>query len=184
MFSQEWTLGLFFILLVALIWTAASIAVQFMLIDMSFNSPFFLTFISNSLFIVYLPLWELLRYLKLVNVNIEPLSLSSRNYFGILYLRHAIMSGVKNLASVFTSTGPRRDFELVDDSECDVTTIELMDLNGGMHQRTTMGSSSSSSSIDQDNDEIQFKTHYEHLTIAMFISPLWFMANLSYNYSL
>lgn len=55
--SASYTLGLFFIVAVALIWAISSILVQFIYCDMNFDSPFFLTFMSTSLFIVYLPIY-------------------------------------------------------------------------------------------------------------------------------
>jgi solute carrier family 35 protein F5 len=60
--SGAYALGLFFIVLVALIWTASSILVQYLYSeDVSFDSPFLLTYIGVSLFSLWLPthsLWS------------------------------------------------------------------------------------------------------------------------------
>mmetsp|Transcript_28479 Transcript_28479/g.59290 ORF Transcript_28479/g.59290 Transcript_28479/m.59290 type:complete len:404 (-) Transcript_28479:198-1409(-) len=53
---SSYTLGLVFILLVAIIWSVASIVVQYLYRDQSFDAPFLLTYISTSLFVVQLPL--------------------------------------------------------------------------------------------------------------------------------
>jgi solute carrier family 35 protein F5 len=54
--SAAYSLGLFFIVLVALIWTASSILVQYLYSDdVSFDSPFLLTYIGVSLFSLWLP---------------------------------------------------------------------------------------------------------------------------------
>ncbi|TMW57195.1 hypothetical protein Poli38472_003120 [Pythium oligandrum] len=55
----EWTLGVFFLLIVALIWTFASVLVQYIFHELSFQGPFFLTYVGISLFSVNLPLWYL-----------------------------------------------------------------------------------------------------------------------------
>jgi len=48
-------LGLIFIFLVAIIWSASSIVAQYLYTDLDFDSPFFLTYIGTSLFILFLP---------------------------------------------------------------------------------------------------------------------------------
>jgi hypothetical protein len=40
---------------VAFIWAAASVLIQYIYSDLSFKSPFVLTYICTSLFVVYLP---------------------------------------------------------------------------------------------------------------------------------
>ncbi|CAN0208017.1 unnamed protein product, partial [Phaeothamnion confervicola] len=51
-----WGLGLCYIVAIAVIWSAASVLVQYVLVDRSF-SPFVLTYICNSLFIVCFPVY-------------------------------------------------------------------------------------------------------------------------------
>lgn len=55
----EWTLGVFFLFVVALIWTFASVLVQYIFHNMNFQGPFFLTYVGISLFSINLPLWYL-----------------------------------------------------------------------------------------------------------------------------
>lgn len=58
----RWVLGLIYLFAVATIWIAASFVVQ-SVVDAGV-SPFLITFICNSLFVVYLPLFEIGRYLE------------------------------------------------------------------------------------------------------------------------
>ncbi|CAN6921981.1 unnamed protein product [Brassica oleracea] len=58
----RWVLGLTYIFAVATIWIASSFVVQ-SVVDAGV-SPFLITFICNSLFVVYLPLFEISRYLE------------------------------------------------------------------------------------------------------------------------
>lgn len=53
----DWMLGVFFLLVVAVIWTFASVLVQYIFHNLSFQGPFFLTYVGISLFSVNLPLW-------------------------------------------------------------------------------------------------------------------------------
>ena len=55
----RWSLGLSYIIAVATIWIAASYIVQ-SVVDAGV-SPFLITYISNSLFVVYLPIVEIAR---------------------------------------------------------------------------------------------------------------------------
>ena len=54
---QQWTLGIVFIVLVAAIWAAASVATQFIYTNLCFDQPFVLTYVCTSLFALYLPGW-------------------------------------------------------------------------------------------------------------------------------
>ncbi|KAM7256511.1 hypothetical protein ACFE04_012252 [Oxalis oulophora] len=58
----KWVIGLIYIVAVAAIWIAASFVVQ-SVVDAGV-SPFFITYICNSLFLVYIPLVEIGRYLE------------------------------------------------------------------------------------------------------------------------
>lgn len=58
----KWVLGLVYIFAVATIWIAASFVVQSVVDDGV--SPFLVTYICNSLFVVYIPLVEIARYIE------------------------------------------------------------------------------------------------------------------------
>ncbi len=55
----EWALGVFFLIIVAFIWTFASVLVQYIFHELSFQGPFFLTYVGITLFSINLPLWYL-----------------------------------------------------------------------------------------------------------------------------
>lgn len=56
--AARWATGVLCILVVALIWSFASVLVQFIFLDAGFFRPFFLTYVANSLFVVNLPIWR------------------------------------------------------------------------------------------------------------------------------
>ena len=53
--AHRWSLGLFFIGAVVLIWTLSSVLVQYIYVSLSFDSPFLLTYLCSILFVLYLP---------------------------------------------------------------------------------------------------------------------------------
>ena len=58
--SKKYILGLVFILLVTIIWSLASVITQFIYVNEKFQSPLLLTYISSSMFSMYLILWQIL----------------------------------------------------------------------------------------------------------------------------
>ncbi|EEC49036.1 predicted protein, partial [Phaeodactylum tricornutum CCAP 1055/1] len=72
MLSRSYAQGLVFIVLVALIWAASSVLVQYLYTEQSFESPFLLTYIGVSLFTLWLPTrllteWVEHRFRKVAN---------------------------------------------------------------------------------------------------------------------
>lgn len=56
--AARWATGIVCILIVALIWSFASVLVQYIFLDSGFFRPFFLTYVANSLFVINLPVWR------------------------------------------------------------------------------------------------------------------------------
>ncbi|KAJ1616524.1 hypothetical protein T492DRAFT_1106074 [Pavlovales sp. CCMP2436] len=57
--AARYATGVACILVVAVIWSFASVLVQYIFLDANFYRPFFLTYVANSLFVVNLPVWRL-----------------------------------------------------------------------------------------------------------------------------
>ena len=55
---RGYSLGIAFIVVVAVIWAGASVLTQFIYTELDFHSPFLVTYISTGLFALYLPLWR------------------------------------------------------------------------------------------------------------------------------
>ena len=62
--QRGYILGLLCILAVALIWSGSSVLVQAIFTTADFRKPFFLTFVSNSLFMVTLPIRAVALFLR------------------------------------------------------------------------------------------------------------------------
>ena len=54
---SRYSVGLLFIVVVAVIWTFSSVLVQYIFDNLDFRSPLFLTYVCTSLFSVQLPLF-------------------------------------------------------------------------------------------------------------------------------
>ena len=67
-----WSLGVLLIVIVAFIWNAASVLVQYIFTDYSFFRPFFLTYLANSLFVVTLPLRSLSQLVRGCSTSHKP----------------------------------------------------------------------------------------------------------------
>ena len=120
-------LGITLLLIVVAIWTASTYLVQFIYKN-DFKAPYFLTFVCNSMFVIYLPLYYMNR--------------KSDDEDNTLY----------------SSVQQRDDMESLDKEE-----EELEGIRQSFYQ--------------------QASTHL-CLRAALIVSPIWFLANGSYNYSL
>ena len=174
--SKGYILGLFFILAVALIWSGASIFIQYIFQDLNFQSPFLVTYVCNSLFILYLPLYQIgakmgfVKNIKLRNNNdLDDMS-------KVVYEKISDdVDSPLTLQSPLPHTAPRSSSKSENNNN------------------TSNSNSSSSSSgghmadLKEAESSINITAEYCHLDvlkIALVVSPLWFIANCFYNYSL
>eukprot|EP00986_Skeletonema_menzelii_P008373 scaffold3508_cov149-Skeletonema_menzelii.AAC.8 len=56
MWSSSYALGIFFLVIVSILWTICSMVVQHLYHDMEFDSPFLIVYIGTSLFSIFLPI--------------------------------------------------------------------------------------------------------------------------------
>lgn len=134
--TPSYSLGLFFIFLVAIIWSVASGVVQYLYTDQKFDSPFLLTYIGTSLLVLLLPsrlLWE-----------------QRHNCGG--------------------------------EEEIDIIPWRTHD--------TYQHVPSTSESVSLEHVQIdspssrQIWSHEQHAKVALWIAPVWFVANYAYDASL
>ncbi|RHY09379.1 hypothetical protein DYB36_008544 [Aphanomyces astaci] len=68
---NRWLIGVLCVVIVAIIWTFASVLVQYVFHDLGFSKPFFLTYVANSLFAVNLPLYYIGKKLGYVKTEAQ-----------------------------------------------------------------------------------------------------------------
>lgn len=165
--SWRWCLGLIYIVAVAGIWIAASYIVQ-SVVDAGV-SPFLITYICNSLFVVYIPIVEAARYFedsignfwtKLKIKDAESLQQASD-----LESVNLLQSGGHeiNVASDESQTRPSEDTSVPDTS---------------FPAQTVLGAYS------KGLDAKGRWTRARVAKVSMLISPFWFLAQLTFNLSL
>jgi solute carrier family 35, member F5 len=170
----SYAIGLFFIACVTIIWSLASIVVQFLYTDEKFNSPFLLTYIGTTLFTLFLPtrlLWERLNCGVLEN-DIFPWK-AETTYETI----PAVM-----MEASFDKTLDRTIDRTIDKTlDRGLEHEELFHNNNDDDDPMPDMTASSQPKVPSD---YTLMSHQEHLMIALKIAPIWFIGNWAYNASL
>ncbi|KAG2716810.1 hypothetical protein I3760_03G144500 [Carya illinoinensis] len=177
----RWLLGLIYIVAVASIWIAASYVVQSVL-DAGV-SPFLITYICNSLFVVYIPLVEIGRYLE--------------DTYGSLWFWKNKKSGI------LQDLRESEQVVLLGESELGAKAINpsvLLEEGQVSHNGEGIGSEAEfvsheiqASLPDQDKASGNFDkrvdakgrwTRTRVAKVSLLICPFWFFAQLTFNFSL
>lgn len=159
--APTYALGLVFIILVTVIWSISSVVVQFLYTDENFDSPFLLTYIGTSLFIIFLPLrliWERRRRWCC--------STNSSDDKDENIIPWETITEYEQIPSA--SSMPEADDEL----------------NVEMDEYVDHDEEEPSSFEPQPQPRASLLSHKQHLRIAMKIAPVWFISNFTYNASL
>uniref|UniRef100_A0A7N0ZZ95 EamA domain-containing protein n=1 Tax=Kalanchoe fedtschenkoi TaxID=63787 RepID=A0A7N0ZZ95_KALFE len=176
----RWILGLIYIVLVASIWIAASFVVQ-TVVDEGV-SPFLITYICNSLFIVYIPLFEIGRYLE-------------DSYGGLFFWKYKESERLEEQANAENvillgegSTENEHNLSAVTEDEevgQDEKDVDL-DTEIGLGEQG-MSSSGALRVIEDADIQLDSKGRWTRARVAkvsLLISPFWFLAQLTFNLSL
>lgn len=189
----RWALGLGYILAVATIWIAASYIVQ-SVVDAGV-SPFLVTYICNSLFVIYVPVVEISRYWE---ASVERY-LSRRRSQNDLPLQRVEDNEKMVLLekSGLSETGDAENSsEFVDKKEMSqYEKVIAQEPVASLNESTTMPVSLDDSSIgtetiagDKDAfEELDAKGRWTRSRVAkvsLMICPFWFLAQLTFNLSL
>ena len=175
----RWGLGLLYIFAVAAIWIAASFVVQ-SVVDAGV-SPFLITYVCNSLFIVYIPLVEIGRYLE-------------DNYGGLMFWRNKKSSPLQELGESEKAIllgegvlGAKDDgsnqFSLVEEGEISHEKGDGSQLDSNSNELTrTLPNQNEVANMDLDAKGRWTRTRVAK--VSLLICPFWFLAQLTFNLSL
>ncbi|KAJ4822318.1 hypothetical protein Tsubulata_043881 [Turnera subulata] len=180
----NWILGLVYIVAVAIIWIAASFVVQ-SVVDAGV-SPFLVTYICNSLFVVYIPLVEIGRYLE-------------DSYGGLLFWKNKKNSTLRELSeseeaillgeseigatghvsypSVLTEEGKAIPCVESGHSRLESASYELEGTSGPVQVGVE-------DDADRGLDAKRRWTRTRMAKVSLLICPFWFFAQLTFNLSL
>lgn len=148
-------MGLVYIFTVASIWIAASFVVQ-SVVDAGV-SPFLVTYLCNSLFVVYIPLIEIVRFLE-------------DKYGSLLFWRN-------KKDSTLQDSGESEEAILLDDK---AETRKLVVADGGSVSMEHI----IDQSVDIGLDAKGRWTRSRVAKVSLLICPFWFLAQLTFNLSL
>ncbi|XP_024975942.1 thiamine-repressible mitochondrial transport protein THI74 isoform X2 [Cynara cardunculus var. scolymus] len=169
--TWRWVLGLIYILAVATIWIAASFVVQ-SVVDGGV-SPFLITYICNSLFVIYIPLVEIGRYLE-------------DNYGSLLFWRSRNDSGSVGIQESEVATLLVENDGGVQTNGLDFGTAEAVTHGDDVALGTKVVLDQHA--IEGDGSgELDAKGRWTRKRLAkvsLLICPFWFLAQLSFNLSL
>ncbi|KAK8918345.1 hypothetical protein KSP39_PZI021435 [Platanthera zijinensis] len=174
--SWRWALGIAYIVAVASIWIAASYIVQ-TVVDEGV-SPFLLTYICNSLFVVYIPIVEIARYLE---DSVDSLSAKHHNE---QYVSESDSENVNLLASILPNggpniTSPRRE---ASPSGSEPT---IQDKGRDLPPQVDVFSAGNPlSGVDKQLDSKGRWLRSRVAKVSLLICPFWFFAQLTFNLSL
>lgn len=176
----KWVLGLIYIVTVAAIWIAASFVVQ-SVVDGGV-SPFLITYICNSLFVIYIPLVEVGRYLE-------------DNYGGLWSWGSKKSSPLEELGESEKTIllgesheGPKTEASLL----LEVGEISQHGEKIGSERRDVLEeldspSPDQASLIEVSDKQVDAKGRWTRIRMArvsLLICPFWFLAQLTFNLSL
>ncbi|XVF72170.1 hypothetical protein PTKIN_Ptkin12aG0099000 [Pterospermum kingtungense] len=175
----RWGLGLLYIFAVAAIWIAASFVVQ-SVVDAGV-SPFLVTYICNSLFIVYIPLVEVGQYLE-------------GNYGRLMFWRNKKRSPLQDLGESEKAIllgegdlGAKADgsnqFSLVEEGEISHAKGDCSQLDSNSNELPRI----LPSQIEVANMDLDTKGRWTRTRVAkvsLLVCPFWFLAQLTFNLSL
>lgn len=136
---------------------SASVLVQHIYQDMNFSSPFFITYLENSLFIIYLPIHKL--YTMWENRQ-KQLS----NKAGYVNIKNPVNETVVNKFGEYND-----DIGIEKVIDCDDETNSESSITGSLSISTSVKAT---------------YTHLEVFKMAAVIAPFWFLSNCLYYYSL
>lgn len=179
----RWVLGLTYIVAVAAIWIAASFVVQ-SVVDEGV-SPFLITYICNSLFIIYIPIIEISRYLedKAISLCFWRRK-EDRNLQRLAYSEEAILLGDNDPCDRSIDSNLPVSIQ---GSEIEPDTREIDSDLPPKHYQLANTLSSTAQLCKGSTELVDSKGRWTRLRVAkvsLVVCPFWFLAQLTFNLSL
>ena len=204
MISSSYALGIVFIVLVSIIWSAASVLTQHIYCDYGFDSPFLLTLLGSSLFVLWLPIYEIRQYLSIRNnisngdsyryriqsnedVDSDALPMMMQSEISLHEIPSAsIIEEEEEKHSVTLATKSvleeQAHFKHIRQSFNQKIDCNHNDLKNGVTEKR--GTFNEQELHFHRNSNEEQLTKYETFRIALVVAPLWLLSNVTYNLSL
>ncbi|XP_054783043.1 thiamine-repressible mitochondrial transport protein THI74 [Prosopis cineraria] len=167
--SWNWAIGLVYIVSVAAIWIAASFVVQ-SVVDAGI-SPFLITYICNSLFVLYIPIVEIGRYLE-------------DSYGSLCFWRREEESSDLEVIGESEQAILLEDNEASNEARSSLPDEELVSQKRISGEETSPYKGSLTEELKNQSDAKGRWTRYRMAKVSLLICPFWFLAQLTFNLSL
>ncbi|VUG16747.1 DEBR0S1_24652g1_1 [Brettanomyces bruxellensis] len=165
--SQDWSLGLFFLLCVVLLWVLSSFLLNDLFEKGIYSKPFLITWINTSAFTFYLIPYYLRYHLNKLSEN-SPI--------------------VRVLSSISSSAGQEsRDQNDINDdieAEAEAFDAEAANIESSNENNDNISMSGTSALIIVDSHKPEPLTFLETIHLSFWFCILWFVSNLLNNASL
>ncbi|KAI9116097.1 hypothetical protein K1719_013027 [Acacia pycnantha] len=167
--AGNWAIGLTYIVSVAAIWIAASFVVQ-SVVDAGI-SPFLITYICNSLFVVYIPIVEIGRYLE-------------DSYGSLWFWRSEKESSDLEVLGESEQAILLEDNDASNEARSSLPDEELVSQKRNSSEGTLPDQGSLIDDLKSQLDAKGRWTRYRVAKVSLLICPFWFFAQLTFNLSL
>lgn len=176
--SWRWALGIIYIIAVASIWIAASYIVQ-TVVDEGV-SPFLLSYICNSLFMVYIPIVEIARYFENSVCNLLSRKQNDSSMQESCYPENAtlLLESDPNREPVIMNSHGRQS--IANGTETRIQDIDKILSGHGVE----FSPGNPISSAEKQLDSKRRWTRAQVAKVSLLICPFWFLAQLTFNLSL
>ena len=154
----------------ALLWSGSSVLVQWIYSDFEFDSPFFVTYLSNILFALYLPLWGAGSSLQLLQN--PPWRRDGETVGSVLCSKGSGPTAGGRAGGAAESEEERTRF---------LQSERALEGGGGAGDA---GVGRFGGGGERGGGGGERYSHLRTLRIGLIMTPLWFAANCSYNMSL
>ncbi|KQK17180.1 uncharacterized vacuolar membrane protein YML018C [Brachypodium distachyon] len=167
--SWRWCLGLIYIVAIAGIWIAASYIVQ-SVVDGGV-SPFLITYICNSLFVIYIPIVEVARYFE---DSVNNMWAKFKDKDGANLQQSADLESVNLLHS------SKREANAASSEPLESLPEDNLASDTNFPGHTELGVADCSKGLDAKGRWTRART----ARVSMLVCPFWFLAQLTFNLSL
>jgi solute carrier family 35, member F5 len=171
----KWTrraLGIVIILCVVCIWVGSSLLIQSIFEDVGFNRPFFLTYFTTAMFLIYMPV-----YLTGLGVRV------GKKHVDSLRERRRSLEESRRLVEV-THVASETPYIAEKPEQVEKALIE----QSGTGSESVVEEAEETEEIPaedvrESNGQEPF-SFWDHVKFACFFCPMWFLANYTFNISL
>ena len=174
--SPSYLFGLCLLSLVVLLWVSSSVLTQYTLLDLNFGAPFFLTYLSTSMFLFALPFGWCRTPVSPVSTMPQKTSKGAEEYHGVESEEDMEIGALEVEAE--NKTLEKTQNKMEDDTQgMEDGSIQMMEEEKTVVEVNREGEAE----MNRDNEKLSVE---ETALLALKFCFIWFLQNLLFNWSL